>query len=102
MLARSAQALFAHLIDYAGLFPPAALPMADAVRNYDAYRRGEHAWMLGRFVVPVAKMGEVPADFPLALVAPLVEMTECRTFLPPCNAQPCLRHHAAGCAAPPH
>jgi hypothetical protein len=76
MLARSAKALFSRLIDYAGLFPPAALPMADAVRNYDAYRRGEHAWMLGRFVVPVAKMGEVPSDFPLALVAPLVEIGE--------------------------
>ena len=73
MLARSAEALFTGLIDYAGLFPPAALSMADAVHNYDAYRRGEYAWMLGRFVVPVAKMSEVPAGFPLALVAPLIE-----------------------------
>jgi hypothetical protein len=61
MLARSAEALFAHLIDYAGLFPPAALPMADAVRNYDAYRRGEHAWMLGRFVLSAAQIGEAMA-----------------------------------------
>jgi len=76
MLARSAKALFSGLIDYAGLFPPAALPMADAVRKYDAYRRGEHAWMLGRFVVPVAKIGEVPDDFPIAFVAPLIEVTD--------------------------
>jgi len=76
MLARSAKALFTGLIDYAGLFPPAALPMADAVRNYDAYRRGEHAWMLGRFVVPAAKIGEVPVDFPLTFVAPLVEVSD--------------------------
>jgi hypothetical protein len=74
MLARSAKALFTGLIDYAGLFPPAALSMADAVRNYDAYRQGEHAWMLGRFIAPVAKIGEVPGDFPIAFVAPLIEV----------------------------
>ena len=56
MLARSAEALFAHLIDYAGLFPPAALPTADAVRNYGAYRQGEYAWMLGRFVLSAAQI----------------------------------------------
>lgn len=76
MLARSAKALFSGLIDYAGLFPPAALSMADAVRNYASYRDGEHAWMLGRFVVPAAKIGEVPHDFPIAFVAPLVEVTD--------------------------
>jgi hypothetical protein len=68
MLARSAEALFARLIDYAGLFPPAALPMAEAVRGYDRYRRGEHAWMLGRFVVPAANAHEVPSDFPLTVL----------------------------------
>lgn len=58
MLARSAEALFAGLIDYAGLFPPAALSMEDAVRNYDAYRRGEFAWMLGKFVVTAQRVEE--------------------------------------------
>jgi len=75
MLARSAKELFSGLIDYAGLFPPAALSMADAVRNYDAYRKGEHAWMLGRFIVPLAKIGEVPGDYPIAFVAPLIEVS---------------------------
>jgi len=74
MLARSAKELFSGLIDYAGLFPPAALSMADAVRNYDAYRKGEHAWMLGRFIAPLAKIGEVPGDYPIAFVAPLIEV----------------------------
>jgi hypothetical protein len=68
MLAGSAKALFTRLIDYAGLFPPAALPMADAVRNYDAYRRGEYAWMLGKFVVPEARVHEVPEDFELSVL----------------------------------
>lgn len=52
------QALLTNLIDYAGLFPPAALAMPSAVRNYAAYRGGEYAWMLGRFVVPVSRLAE--------------------------------------------
>jgi hypothetical protein len=72
MLARSAEALFAHLIDYAGLFPPAALPIAEAVRNYAAYRAGDESWMLGRFVVTAAQRSEVPDDFPLSVLG-LVE-----------------------------
>jgi hypothetical protein len=68
MLARAAETLFTRLIDYAGLFPPAALPMADAVRNYAAYRAGEHAWMLGRFIVPAENVPAVPGDFPLSVL----------------------------------
>src|SRR5437868_3433140 len=68
MLARSAEALLTHLIDYAGLFPPAALPMADAVRNYASYRDGESAWMLGRFVVPAENAPAVPGGFPLSVL----------------------------------
>lgn len=40
------------LVDYAGLFPPAALAMPPAVRNYAHYRAGGMGWMLGRFVCP--------------------------------------------------
>lgn len=40
------------LIDYAGLYPPAALSMPPAVRNYAHYRAGGAGWMLGRFVCP--------------------------------------------------
>jgi hypothetical protein len=32
--------------------------MADAVGRYDEYRRGPHSWMLGNFVVPVARLAE--------------------------------------------
>jgi hypothetical protein len=56
------------LIDYAGLFPPASLDMAAAMRNYAAYRQGEYAWMLGRFVVPAARRGEVETSWPLAVL----------------------------------
>ncbi|MGE0132196.1 MAG: hypothetical protein AB7U82_29290 [Blastocatellales bacterium] len=54
----STQALLTGLIDYAGLFPPAALDMQSAARNYAAYRKGEYVWILGRFILPVARLEE--------------------------------------------
>ena len=68
MLARSLQTLLARLIDYAGLFPPAALPMEQAIDNYRRYRDGEYAWMLGRFVVPAARAAEVPSDVAVSVI----------------------------------
>lgn len=56
------RALLEGAIDYAGLFPPAALPMAEAVANYDRHRAGDDAWALGRFVVPVGRLGELAAE----------------------------------------
>ena len=47
----AARALLAHIVDYAGVFPPAALELDAAVRNFASYRRGPDAWMLGAFVV---------------------------------------------------
>jgi hypothetical protein len=64
----SLRVLLTHLIDYAGLFPPASLDMQTAMRNYAAYRGGEYAWMLGRFVVPAARTSEVDASWPLAVL----------------------------------
>ena len=67
-MTNSLRALLTRLIDYAGLFPPAALTMQDAVRNYARYREGEHAWALGKFVVAQERASEVPADFPLSIL----------------------------------
>jgi hypothetical protein len=55
---RSTRILLAELIDYAGLFPPAALGMAEAVAQYAAHRGGPDAWMLGRFITPAARLDE--------------------------------------------
>ena len=52
------RALLAGSIDYAGLFPPAGLALSAAAANYAAYREGEAAWALGRFVVPAARLLE--------------------------------------------
>lgn len=49
------------VVDYAGLFPPASLAMGAAVRDYDAYRSSVHRWMLGRLVVPAARLEEMEA-----------------------------------------
>ena len=49
------------IVDYAGLFPPAGLAMAPAVRRYAADRAGAARWMLARFVVPVARLEELEA-----------------------------------------
>jgi hypothetical protein len=46
------------LIDYAGLFPPARLGMDAAVSNYAGHAAGCDSWALGRFVVPVSRLGE--------------------------------------------
>jgi hypothetical protein len=51
--------LLEHSIDYAGLFPPAALAMRPALENYARYRSGPDAWALGRFVVPAARLDEL-------------------------------------------
>lgn len=56
------RSLLAGLVDYAGLFPPAALDMRKAVKKYAEHRRSTHAIMLGRFVVPTARLDEFAAE----------------------------------------
>jgi hypothetical protein len=46
----AARALLENLIDYAGMFPPARLPLAEALHRYRELRGTPEAWMLGRFV----------------------------------------------------
>lgn len=54
-----AKSLLDGIIDYAGLFPPAKLPMDDAFRRFLDHRSSEDGWMLARFVCPVARLGEL-------------------------------------------
>jgi hypothetical protein len=72
------RAAFDQLIDYAGLFPPAKLPLAPAVAEYAAARDGASAWMLGRFIAPASRIAELagvwearrePAPLPLSVIA---------------------------------
>jgi hypothetical protein len=60
--AASLRSLVAHSVDYAGLFPPAGLPLEQALRNYAEFVRSPDAWMLGTFVLPVAQFGSAAAQ----------------------------------------
>ena len=55
---QSVRKLLTGAIDYAGLFPPAGLPMSEAVLNYATYRGSNYSWMLGRFIVMAARLDE--------------------------------------------
>lgn len=54
------QAFMAGLIDYAGLFPPASLPLAEALKHYDRYLPCADNWMLGRFIIPASQLTDLP------------------------------------------
>lgn len=46
------------LFDYAGLYPPASLDVANAIENYLAHAQND-AHALGRFVVDLSRVGAV-------------------------------------------
>ncbi len=52
------RALFERLIDDAGLFPPAELPMRVALRHHLRHRESAYRWVTGRFVVPASRIDE--------------------------------------------
>ncbi|MDG1875133.1 MAG: hypothetical protein P8J27_14565, partial [Mariniblastus sp.] len=43
-------------VDYAGLFPPAALPMSQVIDNYAKYLVCNESSMLGRLIIPASKL----------------------------------------------
>jgi hypothetical protein len=55
----SLRVLLTGIIDYAGLFPPAKLPIDQAICNYARYAGGADRWMLGRFVCPASRLAEL-------------------------------------------
>ena len=48
-----ARLLLGGLFDDTAFFPPAGLPLPDAVARHADHRRGPAGWMLGRLVVPI-------------------------------------------------
>lgn len=73
-MASALRELMSGVIDYAGLFPPAALKLEPAFDNYIEYRRGVDRWMLGRFICPTARLSEL---------ADLIEARRARLSEPP-------------------
>lgn len=52
-------ALFSEIIDYAGLFPPARLPMDEAWSRFLGHRGGEDGWLVARFVCPATELDQL-------------------------------------------
>jgi hypothetical protein len=52
------EVLLTGVVDYAGLFPPAALDMPAATASYARYLQDPDHQLLGRFVVPVVRLRE--------------------------------------------
>jgi len=59
--AAAARVALERLIDYAGLFPPARLPLESALAEYDRARASAERWLLGRFILPASQLGELRA-----------------------------------------
>lgn len=53
--------LLERFIDYAGLFPPAKLPLGTCISNFDHYDSQAYSWMLRAFVITEAELSNAPA-----------------------------------------
>lgn len=53
------RAFLSGIIDYAGLFPPADLPLEAAWTTYVGHLAEPEGWLLGRFVCPAARLSEL-------------------------------------------
>jgi hypothetical protein len=66
-LSDARRALLARLWDYAGVFPPAELPLDDALAEWRRIRASEDAWLVNRLVVRTEHV-EVCGSEPLGVV----------------------------------
>jgi len=65
------------LVDHAALFPPASMPLPDALAEDSRARESAHPELIGRFVVPAALLAELPPEGPaLSAVLPGVDAAE--------------------------
>ena len=67
-LPASLRALLTRLIDYAGLYPPAALPLADVAARYRAYAASPESWILNRLVLPAAHLDAIEPSWRVTLL----------------------------------
>jgi hypothetical protein len=61
-VAPALKALLEQFIDYAGMFPPAALSLQTSLTNFGNYQSGDYAWMLRNLVVGAADLQNAPAS----------------------------------------
>jgi len=60
------RALLSGLIDHAPLFPPASLPLEEALEDHRRAHASPHSWMVARFVCPASRLAELDGQ-PLRL-----------------------------------
>jgi hypothetical protein len=82
------RALLERSVDYAGLFPPASLALAPALRNHASYVRTAEAWMLGTFILPIGQfdaategLAQFDREHPLHVSALGKKMESAATFV---------------------
>jgi hypothetical protein len=56
------RAALARLIDHAPLFPPASLPVSDAIAEDRRARADGHSWLLARLVWPASRLDELEGE----------------------------------------
>jgi hypothetical protein len=56
------RALLGGLIDHAPLFPPASLPLADALEDHRRALGSPESWMVARFVCPASRLAEIEGE----------------------------------------
>lgn len=56
----------AKILDYAGLYPPANLPLEEAFKNFVEYQDSPDSWMLSRFVIPAKRLPHLTPLMPAA------------------------------------
>jgi hypothetical protein len=69
-IAPALRALVSNLVDYAGLYPPASLPLPIVAERYRAFRGSPDAWMLNRLVLPESQLAHAQdiADWRITLI----------------------------------
>ena len=73
-IAAPLKALLSNLIDYAGLYPPASLPLDIVMERYGCFVASPDGWILNRLVLPGAKLRNlVPSVLSTARISLVVE-----------------------------
>jgi hypothetical protein len=56
--------LLSKSIDYAGLFPPASLPLSEALEMFRRYLNGRESWIIASIVLPIDRLTEAASFLP--------------------------------------
>ncbi len=58
-MSHALRVLLHEVFDYAGLFPPASLPIERAAGRYEEHSLGPESWIMRRFIAPVGRLTEL-------------------------------------------